>query len=123
MEPADDEEKAAAYEICRLVGGLPLAMVQISIFIRRRGCSYGEFLRIYEKSAEKIYTNSEPPVEYNHTLLTAWEISLQSLSTEATALQNLLVFFDPDAIPERLITHTKAKIEDSRLEFLSDEFE
>ena len=38
-------------------------------------------------------------------------------------LQNLLAFFDPDLIPERLITGTKAEIEDSHLEFLFDDFE
>jgi len=123
MKPAGDEEETAAREVCRLVDGLPLAMVQISNFIRDRGYSYGEFLRMYEKSAEKIFAKSEPPVEYNHTLLTTWEISLQSLSTEATALQNLLVFFDPDTIPERLLINAKAEIQDARLEFLSDVFE
>ena len=123
MKPAGDEEETAAREVCRLVDGLPLAMVQISNFIRDRGYSYGEFLRMYEKSAEKIFAKSEPPVEYNHTLLTTWEISLQSLSTEATALQNLLAFFDPDTIPERLLINAKAEIQDARLEFLSDEFE
>jgi hypothetical protein len=123
LDPADEEEETAAGEICRLVGGLPLAMVQISNFIRDRGYSYGEFLRMYEKSAEKIFARSEPPVEYDHTLLTTWEISLQRLSTEATTLQNLLVFFDPDAIPERLLTNQKAGIEDARLEFLFDEYE
>lgn len=67
---------------------------------------------MYEKSAERIFAKSEPPVDYNHTLLTPWDISLQRLSAEATALQNLLVPPDPDLIPERLVTNTKAEIKD-----------
>jgi hypothetical protein len=123
MKPADNKDDVAAGEICHLLGGLPLAMVQISGFIRDRGCSYEEFLGIYGKSAKKIFAKSERPVEYEHTLLTTWDISLQKLSTEAMTLQNLLAFFDPDLIPERLITGTKAEIEDSHLEFLFDDFE
>lgn len=123
IEPADDDNEAALGEICRLIGGLPLAMAQISDFIRDRGYSYAEFLRVYEKSAEKVLAKSEPPVEYDQTLLTTWDISLQKLSAEATRLQSLLVFFDPDLIPQRLITNTKAGIEDTDLDFLFDDFE
>lgn len=99
IEPTDDKDSCAADEICRLVGGLPLAMVQIGDFIRDRHYSYSDFLRVYEKSAEKVYSKSDRPVEYDHSVLTTWEISLQKLSAEATTLQNLLVFFDPDLIP------------------------
>lgn len=123
VEPTADDDEAAAIQICRLIGNLPLAMVQISDFIRDRGYSYREFLKIYEKSAEKVFAKAGPLVEYDHTLLTTWDISLQKLSAEATTLQNLLVFFDPDLILERLILNTQAKFEDPRLEFLFDDFE
>ncbi|KAK0702012.1 tpr repeat-containing protein [Lasiosphaeria miniovina] len=123
MEPMGQEEVAAAAEICRLVGGLPLAMVQISDFIRDRGYSYGEFLKVYEKSAERVFAKSERPVEYDHTLLTTFEISLQKLSEEAASLANLLACFDPDLIPERLLTETKAEMDGTDFEFLSDDFD
>jgi len=74
-------------------------MVQISDFIRGRDYSYREFLSIYEKSAEKVFAKSDRPVEYDHTILTTYDISLQKLSTEATALQNLLAFFLPRLDP------------------------
>jgi hypothetical protein len=98
-------------------------MVQLSDFIRDRAYSYAELLKIYDKSAEKVYAKSDRPVEYDHTVLTTWDISLQKLSTEARTLQNLLIFFDPDSLLERLITNTKAELEDTELSFLLDEFE
>jgi hypothetical protein len=70
-----------------------------------------------------VYAKSDRPVEYDHTVLTTWDISLQKLSTEARTLQNLLIFFDPDSLLERLITNTKAELEDTELSFLLDEFE
>jgi predicted ATPase len=120
---ADNDDSDSVEGICRRVGGLPLAMVQLSDFIRDRGYSYAELLKIYDKSAEKVYAKSDRPVEYDHTVLTTWDISLQKLSTEARTLQNLLIFFDPDSLLERLITNTKAELEDTELSFLLDEFE
>ncbi|KAB5575359.1 tpr repeat-containing protein [Coniochaeta sp. 2T2.1] len=45
--------------------------------------SYGEFLKIYQKSAEKVFAKSDKPGEYDHTVLTTWDISLQKPFGEA----------------------------------------
>jgi hypothetical protein len=63
------------------------------------------------------------PLEYNHALSTVWELFLHSLPQDASTLQKLIAFFDPDAIEERLLTNADAGLSDERLEFLSDEFE
>jgi hypothetical protein len=120
---ADDEDTAAAAEMCRLLGGLPLAIVQVSEFIRDRGSSYTEFLTLYQKSSAKILARGEVPLEYNHTLSTVWELSLNNLPQDASTLQKLIAFFDPDAIEEHLLTNADAGLSDERLVFLSDEFE
>lgn len=123
LDSTNDEDSAAANDICQLLGGLPLAIVQMSEYIRDRGCSYEEFLRIYRKSASKIHAKGETPMEYNHTLSTVWDISLQNLPQDASTLQNFTAFFDPDKIEERLLTNPKVSHTDDRLEFLIDEIE
>lgn len=123
LDSNKDEEYAAANDICQLLGGLPLAIVQMSEYIRDRGCSYEEFLRIYRKSASKIHAKGETPMEYNHTLSTVWDISLQNLPQEASTLQNFTAFFDPDKIEERLLTNPKVNHTDDRFDFLIDEIE
>jgi hypothetical protein len=123
FEGADDEDTAAAAEICRLLGGLPLAIVQVSEFICDRGSSYTEFLALYQKSSAKILARGEVPLEYTHTLNTVWELSLNNLPQDASTLLKLIAFFDPDAIEERLLTNADAGLSDERLVFLSDEFE
>jgi NB-ARC domain len=55
ITPANEADASVAEQICHLVGGLRLALVQISEFIRDRRLTYQKFLPIYEKSAEKIY--------------------------------------------------------------------
>ncbi|KAE9371884.1 hypothetical protein N431DRAFT_508825 [Stipitochalara longipes BDJ] len=121
--PAESRiEVAALSRICQLLGGLPLAIVQISQFIRERGYNYEEFLKLYEKSASKIHARGETP-EYSHTLSTVWAMSLQKLTPEAENLLSILAFFDPDLIFERLLTNSKASLTDDCLEFLFDDFD
>ncbi|KAI9853128.1 MAG: hypothetical protein M1824_001541 [Vezdaea acicularis] len=123
LHEEDESETKAAVEICHLLSGLPLALVQISQFIRERGYNYEEFLKLYEKSAARILSRGEAPPEYNHTLSTVWEISIANLPPDARALQNLLAFFDSDSVAERLLTNTRAPLTDDFLHFLSDELD
>ena len=57
--PSNDQEQEATGMIVDLLGGLPLAIVQISDFIRDRQYSYSEFLALYRSSASKIIAKGE----------------------------------------------------------------
>lgn len=122
FEGDNEEDEAAAKELCRLLGGLPLAIVQVSEFIRDRASSYTEFVALYQKSSAKILERGEVPLEYNHTLSTVWELSLHNLPPDASTLQKLIAFFDPDAIEERVLINANAGLSDEKVEFLTDEF-
>ncbi|KAF2682646.1 hypothetical protein K458DRAFT_432621 [Lentithecium fluviatile CBS 122367] len=123
LQPLDNNDAKAAREICQLISGLPLAMVHMSSFIQDRGYSYEEFLALYKKHAERIFLKDQSQVDYDHTLNTMWGMSLLSLSKNARVLLDLLSFFDPDSIPERLFIDTGAKTLEPRLAFLTDEFD
>lgn len=116
-------DAAAATEISSLLGGLPLALVQISQFIQERNYSYEEFLRLYEKSAARIHLRGEAPPEYNHTIATVWDISIENLPQDARTLQSILALLDPDSVPERLLTNSRAPLTDDRVQFLFDQLE
>ena len=123
LPPSNEDDDTAARELCELLGGFPLAMVQISEFINDRGYSYREFLPVYKRSAEKIFTRSAAPMQYEYTLDTVWDMSFQKMSTESRALLDILAFFDPDIIPEWILSNKKAGTNQPRLLFLLDEFE
>ena len=123
LQPVNETDLEAAKEICQLIGGFPLALVHMSSFIQDRGYSYEEFLDLYKKHAQRIFIKEQAQVDYDHTLSTVWDLSLQSLSLNARVLLHLLSFFDPDSIPERLLIETRAVIVEPRLKFLNDEFE
>ena len=123
LPPSSDSEAAAAKKLFHLLGGLPLAMVQISEFINDRGYSYEELLPVYQKSANRIFARSGAPVQYEHTLDTVWNVSFECLSTESRALLNILAFFDPDLIPESILSNKRADITDPSLQFSFDDLE
>ena len=123
LQPSSESDTAAAKELFQLLGGLPLAMVQISEFINDSGYSYEELLPVYQKSANRIFARSGAPVQYEHTLDTVWDVSFECLSTESRILLNILAFFDPDLIPESILSNKKADITDLSLQFLFDDFE
>lgn len=123
IQPLSEHDAAAAKSLVHLLGGFPLAMTQISEFMTNRGYSYEELLHLYNKSAQKIFTRSEAPLQYKYTLNTVWDISFQNLSTDSRNLLNMLAFFDPDRIPEWILTNQKPAINEASLRFLFDEFE
>ena len=123
LQPANHKDEQAAEEICQIIGGHALAIAHMSSFIRNRGYSYEEFLAFYHRHAEKIFVRHQPRVDYDHTLSTVWDSSLRLLSSNAKNLLNLLSLFDCDSISESLFVENRAEILESRLRFLTDEFE
>ena len=109
--------------ITHALGGLPLALSQIAGFIRQRKIRLHDFLPLYERNAAKIDSKKTGLGEYDHTLSTVWEMSLDRLSGPPSHLQKLLAFFDPDAIHEVVLLKGSPLLEDQELKFLEDEME
>lgn len=121
-QPDHHSDEQAAESLCRIIGGYPLAIAHMSLFIQRRGYSYEEFLAFYKKHYEKIFISHQSLVDYDHTLSTVWDSSLRLLSPNATNLLKLLSFFHFDSIPEKLFFESGVEIKGPRLSFLTDEF-
>lgn len=122
MKPIDEKEYSAAESICRLLGGLPLAIAQIGGFITDRGYSYQEFLSLYRRSSAQIHARGDI-LGYDYNLSTVWDVSLQGLPQNAQVLQALLCFFHPVKVPERVLLNPEAGLNAEGFGFLTDEFE
>ncbi|KAK6527448.1 hypothetical protein TWF694_004437 [Orbilia ellipsospora] len=112
-----------AAKIVDQLGGLPLAIAQISGYINQQRYSLKEFLPLYIKNASKIDQKRVGKGSYEHTLSTVWTLSLEQLSGEAATLQNLLAFLDPDKIHESMLLEGGMEISDPDFEFLKDEMD
>ena len=116
-------DRDAAREISRELGGLPLAINQISGFIVQQKLALKDFLPLYRKNASKIDARKLKRGDYGHTLSTVWELSLAQLSGISSTLQKLLAFFDPDKIHESVLLEGSEHLESEKFEFLRDDME
>ncbi|UNI18783.1 hypothetical protein JDV02_005033 [Purpureocillium takamizusanense] len=116
---SDDEVHALA--ISEAFGGLPLALTQAGGFIKQRKLCLRDFLPLYKRHATKIDARKIPGSDYEHTLSTVWDVSLEKLNDTSVCLLNLLSFLDPDGIFEEVLMQGSQGICDEEFSFLSDE--
>ena len=99
-------QKGVAIDIADKLGGLPLALSQMSGYMLQMHYSMEKFLDFYkmEDHADALLGsgNSLNQFQYQKTLENVWQISLNSLSPRARDLIGLCAFLDPDDIAESL---------------------
>lgn len=122
-EAYTDSERMAAKKIMQTIGGLPLAINQISGFIVQQKLALDAFLPLYERNSVKIDARKVVYGDYEHTLSTVWELSLGQLSGPSRTLQAILAFLDPDKVHESVLREGGESIKESEFEFLADEME
>ncbi len=114
---------ASAKKIVEVLGGLPLAINQISGFVAQQKLALEDFLPLYERNSEKIDKRRLIRGDYEHTLSTVWELALGQLSGPSSTLQQLLAFFDPDKVHESVLREGSEEVHDDDFAFLGDEME
>jgi hypothetical protein len=123
----DERNGQLAREISRELGGLPLALSQMSGFIIQQKFRLEKFLPLYRRNQAKIHKKKVGISDYDHTLSTVWEMALSSLTGDAAMLQRLLAFLDPDQIHEQILVSAIEKIcedaDEHPLAFIADEME
>jgi hypothetical protein len=90
----------AARQIVRRLGFLPIGIMQAAQFIRKDNLKLEEFLDAY---------NERSLIAKSSELSTVWTMSYKSLSKEQQDLLNIMSFFDPDRIPQKMILEGAAK--------------
>lgn len=120
---ASDVERSSARDITEALGGLPLAITQISGFIAQQKLSMSGFLPLYERNAAKINRRNVAGHQDEHILSTVWAIAIQTMTSEPRHIQSLLAFFDPDKIQESILIEGIPYLRTDRLNFVLDEIE
>lgn len=121
-ENASPSDTQHAFAISRAFGGLPLALTQVGGFIMQRRLSLQDFLPLYEKYSSKIDSRKVPGSDYEYTLSSVWDVSFGKLTEDSTRLLNVLSFFNPDCIPEEILSQGSGGLDDE-FTFLVDEME
>lgn len=120
-------DRSCAMEITALLGGLPLALEQMSSYVVRMNLSLEKFLPFYKRHKAKLDATCSEYSTYPHSLATVFDISLGSLTGNAASLQNLLAFLHPDSIEDELLYGPASFVESrpdlTEISWLADEIE
>ncbi|MET7937513.1 FxSxx-COOH system tetratricopeptide repeat protein [Streptomyces sp. NPDC005322] len=81
-----DEE---ADQLADVLGDLPLAVEQASAWRAETGMPAAEYLRLFEEKRAELMSVS-PPTQYEQTVATAWNVSLDHLANKNPAALQLL---------------------------------
>lgn len=115
----------SAVKITRELGGLPLALSQMSGIIIEQKLTLESFLPLYKRRSDILTTHKASDDGYEYTLDTVWELAFRKLPKKSAALQKLLTFFYPDCIQEAVLVGGMEKLvekfEDHELAFIADE--
>ena len=102
-------DQSNAYEqarlICHELGGLPLAIVHASGYVRQSQIPLAKFLREYQAAYCQHVTDNETSLyktQYERTYSTVWSIALNELPTSAREFIETLAFFSPNSVPEEI---------------------
>ncbi|RMZ91103.1 hypothetical protein DV736_g1663, partial [Chaetothyriales sp. CBS 134916] len=117
---------SASQELAFRLDGLPLAIEQISAFIRKHRLKLSEFLNAYknDKDFEALQDKRIAPKRgYEYSIAGVW--ALQDLSKGSLALLNIMSFLDPDCMQRDLFRRTlpkktKNSYPTSELQYIAD---
>lgn len=103
----DDE----ANMLAEVLGDLPLAVEQASAWRAETGMPPAEYLRVFQEKRAELMAVSPPP-QYEETVATAWNVSLDHVETKnAGALQllQLCSYFAPEPISRQFFSNSVAE--------------
>ena len=115
----------SAQAISHALGGLALALDQIGGFIQQRRIPLRDFLQLYKRNADKIDAKKTGITDYEHTISTVWEMSLNNLAGQPRTLLEILAFMNPDKMDEVILKEAPrtAPTLETEFEFLTDEID
>ncbi|MDT0541937.1 MULTISPECIES: FxSxx-COOH system tetratricopeptide repeat protein [Streptomyces] len=84
-----DLPEEEADQLAEVLGDLPLAVEQASAWRAETGMPAAEYLRLFEEKRAELMSVS-PPTQYEQTVATAWNVSLDHLASKNPAALQLL---------------------------------
>ncbi|KAI1842360.1 hypothetical protein JX265_001792 [Neoarthrinium moseri] len=103
IDESKPENKASLESISTTFHGYPLALAQAAAFIRNGGCPLTDFLNIFRNQRHSNAIAAIPVSNYHATLFTVWDLSFRSLDSRSREILEMLVYFDPDSVPYKLL--------------------
>lgn len=108
---ANPDQVVIADQICKLLDGLPLAVVLTASLMRqtlRSSCSLAETLKLLtEKPGVLMRWNPSNNATASHPLNMLWEVNIASLPESSRTLLQIMAFLDPDKVQEEMFLDSR----------------
>lgn len=102
-----DEERNEATNVVITLNGFPLALDQAGAYIEETGCSFKEYLHLYQDHRQTLLARrGRQATNYPDSVATTWSLSFHKVERASPAAAELLqfcAFLSPDHIPEELL--------------------
>lgn len=106
LQNVSDKETGAGREIARLLGCLPLAVVQAGAFMRSRHKSPQQYKVLFEQARYDVLKFQPRLPNFQRTVLSVWELTFRQLEEDPNNAYNVLLLFscmEPSSITEELL--------------------
>jgi tetratricopeptide (TPR) repeat protein len=108
LEEAAATDKDLAMEICKELGGLPLALDQAGAYIEETACSLSDYLVLYRKRRSALLQRRGGLItDHPEPVASTWSLSfekVEQVNPPAADLLRLCAFLYSESIPEEIIT-------------------
>jgi Tfp pilus assembly protein PilF len=115
--------EAAAKELAKELGGLPLALEQAGAYCEAAGQPLANYLRLFRQRQRELLQRGQPD-NYPATVATTWEISLQAAQQAAliaAELLNLCAFLAPEELPLTVLREHAEELPETLAAAVADE--
>jgi tetratricopeptide (TPR) repeat protein len=103
-----EKGEVSVLQLAKELGHLPLALEHAAAYIKNKGRSFGEYLKLFQRYRLDLMKRVTPTADYKHTVLTTWTISFEEIGRESNAARLILKtlsFLAPDQIPRQFLSN------------------
>ncbi|HKO55613.1 MAG TPA: FxSxx-COOH system tetratricopeptide repeat protein, partial [Thermoanaerobaculia bacterium] len=100
VQRSGQKDEAAAGEVAKELGYLPLAIEQAAAFMEERSTPVADYLQLFRTRRKELWARQRTP------LATVWQMSIEKVRAEnpaAEALLHLLAYLAPEDVPRSLL--------------------
>jgi tetratricopeptide (TPR) repeat protein len=107
LDRTGHEDRAAAEELAKTLGDLPLSLQQAAAYIEERGIAYSQYLDLLAQQR----SSDDAAVEafsHHQTIKATWKIAIDAVTAQSAVAASLLLLcahLDPTGIPISLLDH------------------
>jgi tetratricopeptide (TPR) repeat protein len=118
----NETDAAAAGELARELGDLPLALEQARAYVEEHAVSLVQYRNLFRARRADLWKHE--PDRAKITVATTWTLSIEKLREQNPAsaeLLNLFAFFAPEEIPRDILSAAKSALPQSLRPLIADE--